>query len=370
MLGFFVNDIALSPTGDVAMTANAGSGVGGFDILHPDGTWTNANAATYGLGIDWPYPADNTRSVGYRANGHLLFSPSNAGLHQFDGTGFTTLVSQVVSFEHISFTEDGRGWATAGRVAHREGDNGIWTRFLPGSGLPAGDIAGLVHDPIDPQAMWIGAQFGVGKTIDGVNWTIIPREAVGLTRNSTGYHITAFDVADDGTLWIGSGRGLFHYDPVTELYDTYDQTNSPFPTDNIVNIEIAPDGSVWVALYEFGSGGLGGIAQLKDGVWRLWRQQNTPLPHNQTEDLESRATSEGYEIWISSASQAIAVISVEGDNTCFADLNVDGNLDFFDISLFITLFSLSDPSTDLDQNGLFNFFDVSSFITLFGAGCP
>lgn len=45
-------------------------------------------------------------------------------------------------------------------------------------------------------------------------------------------------------------------------------------------------------------------------------------------------------------------------------------LNFFDVSAFISGFTASDPATDLNNDGEFNFFDVSEFLTIFSAGCP
>ncbi len=56
--------------------------------------------------------------------------------------------------------------------------------------------------------------------------------------------------------------------------------------------------------------------------------------------------------------------------SCAADLTGDSELDFFDISAFLTLFNETDPVADFDENGEFNFFDVSAFLTAFAAGCP
>jgi hypothetical protein len=371
MLDFFIGDVALADNGDVAMTANAGPGVGGFDILHPDGTWTNANVATYGIGLPWPYPTDNTSAVEFRANGNLLFAPTNNGLREYvDQEGFIDLITQAYDIEHIALSRNGRGWAATGRsVAFRENDDGIWQLFGNGNGVPIGDICGVVADPLNPDAVWIGAQFGIGRTTDGQNWFLVPREAVGLNLDTLGYHITAFDVAEDGTLWFGSGIGLFHYDPQTGLYDTYDLTNAPLPSDDIFNVEIAPDGSVWISMFDHIFPYPGGVAQLKDGVWRVWRQGTSPLPHNQINDLATRVTPEGYEVWIATASEAIAVMAVEGEPGCPADFNGDGLLDFFDVADFLDAFSAQDPSADLTGDGLFDFFDAQEFLGLFAAGC-
>lgn len=55
---------------------------------------------------------------------------------------------------------------------------------------------------------------------------------------------------------------------------------------------------------------------------------------------------------------------------CIVDVNGDGVLDFFDVSLFLENFANEDQGADLDENGVFNFFDVTLFINTFMAGCP
>jgi len=53
-----------------------------------------------------------------------------------------------------------------------------------------------------------------------------------------------------------------------------------------------------------------------------------------------------------------------GTPPCAPDLNGDGEVDFFDISFFLT--NMVDYNGDTE----FDFFDVSLFLTEFGAGCP
>jgi len=55
---------------------------------------------------------------------------------------------------------------------------------------------------------------------------------------------------------------------------------------------------------------------------------------------------------------------------CPADMNSDGNLDFFDVSAFLTAFSSDDLAADFNNDGVLDFFDVSAFLAAFGAGCP
>lgn len=66
----------------------------------------------------------------------------------------------------------------------------------------------------------------------------------------------------------------------------------------------------------------------------------------------------------------IVFTGVLPEETCAADINGDGVLNFFDVSAFVAAFSASDPIADFNGDGLFNFFDISAFVAAFTAGCP
>ncbi|MDF1810428.1 MAG: GC-type dockerin domain-anchored protein [Phycisphaerales bacterium] len=55
---------------------------------------------------------------------------------------------------------------------------------------------------------------------------------------------------------------------------------------------------------------------------------------------------------------------------CRPDISDDGELNFFDISLFLQAFADQNPMADVSRDGNFNFFDVSLYIQSLGAGCP
>lgn len=64
-------------------------------------------------------------------------------------------------------------------------------------------------------------------------------------------------------------------------------------------------------------------------------------------------------------------ISATGNKSaCAADLNGDGNLDFFDVSDFLSAFAAMDPAADFNGDGVYDFFDVSAFLGAFADGCP
>lgn len=57
-----------------------------------------------------------------------------------------------------------------------------------------------------------------------------------------------------------------------------------------------------------------------------------------------------------------------GCDTNPADLNNDGTLDFFDVSVFLNAYSNQDPIADFTGDGMFDFFDVSAFLNAFSQG--
>lgn len=55
---------------------------------------------------------------------------------------------------------------------------------------------------------------------------------------------------------------------------------------------------------------------------------------------------------------------------CEADLTGDGELDFFDVSAFLTALGAMAPEADFTGDGQWDFFDVSAFLSALAAGCP
>ncbi len=81
---------------------------------------------------------------------------------------------------------------------------------------------------------------------------------------------------------------------------------------------------------------------------------------------------DGLDDWLMVGDQAERVIRVfhgVGD-VCAADLNLDGDLDFFDVSAFLGYYAESEPIADFNGDGAFDFFDLSAFLGAFAAGCP
>ena len=69
---------------------------------------------------------------------------------------------------------------------------------------------------------------------------------------------------------------------------------------------------------------------------------------------------------------ADAVLAIPYQPECVVDLAPPmGELNFFDVSIFLGAFNTQNPAADLARPfGQFDFFDVSAYLSAFGAGCP
>lgn len=74
-------------------------------------------------------------------------------------------------------------------------------------------------------------------------------------------------------------------------------------------------------------------------------------------------------LYSAAASEGLFVIDIAECNRCPADFSGDGQLDFFDVNLFLIAFFRNQPEADLHNNGQFDFFDISAFLALYASGC-
>ncbi len=75
-------------------------------------------------------------------------------------------------------------------------------------------------------------------------------------------------------------------------------------------------------------------------------------------------------MWRDPSISVTATVTVPSANVCAPDITGDGELNFFDISAFLTAFNDGDMVADFTGDGELNFFDISEFLTQFSAGCP
>ena len=67
---------------------------------------------------------------------------------------------------------------------------------------------------------------------------------------------------------------------------------------------------------------------------------------------------------------AVTIYGPGGIACCPGDFDCDGEVNFFDVSAFLSAFNAGDPSADVNNDNDVNFFDVSLFLADFNAGCP
>lgn len=103
-----------------------------------------------------------------------------------------------------------------------------------------------------------------------------------LKTYNTGFPIMDLTVAPDQTVWIGTnGGGLGHLEG--DQMTWYNGANSGLPRDVVMNVEAAPDGSIWFASCAFRLGGLGIFNGKK---FTFLTPENSPLNQNIIEDIE------------------------------------------------------------------------------------
>jgi len=314
MIGFWTQAIDFAPDGRVFMNGNAASGVGGFDILDGE-VWTNVNDFTYGLGLEWGLPSDDVQAMCFRASGRLAIAPAGIqGLVEWDGSSYTYLIPQGVDILEVDEDTLQRLWAVHyenGGISRITGSQVVHYTSSD-SPLPAGPIGSVEIDKSLPGFVWITTVFGIAHT-DGSTWSIYPRELLGLTQSTLAHLLSATAPHPDGTLWVGSHNGLYHFDPATSGYTRYHPGNSALPSNDILHVHVAPDGSVWAASFDTVWPYPGGLTHFQGASSTHYDTGNSPLPHNQVWELNSRTVASGYELWVGTASEAIAVLTLASE---------------------------------------------------------
>jgi len=128
----------------------------------------------------------------------------------------------------------------------------------------------------DGTTLWIATQSG------GVlEWDTATNTAV---KYSQGQHclpsnnVTDIAIAGDGSVWIATSRGAARQ-PVGADFQTpwevFDSSNSPLPDVNITAVETGPDGTIWIGTFDVGL-----FHRLGDGTWEVFNTANSELSDN------------------------------------------------------------------------------------------
>jgi hypothetical protein len=96
----------------------------------------------------------------------------------------------------------------------------------------------------------------------------------------------------------------------------------------------------------------------------------TLVSERETLHRTSRLAATGQLAFLAQLDYGISVLQSCASSVCVADLDGNGELDFEDVSAFITAYNEMNPLADFNSDSLFNFYDVSGFVMSYLDGCP
>lgn len=305
------NDLSIDPaTGHVYACANAGPGVGGMTMF--DGTrWIGFNNHTYGLGVSWPFPTDNSEAVGFRpSNGSIAVNPMYNGIRQWNGASWTNLNGMS---ESAGLVEDslGRLWSLGDYFELRYHNGTSWVS-VPNNGTWGNNIQ---KDPDRPGTVWVSTYAEVIRTDGSYRFSRTYGQFPELNTQSDIFGTVA--AGPNGIAWLGSTQGMFRLDANTGSYQYFTQVGG-YSCIGASPLAVTPDGRVWFAMFD--PGGYNGTPHgllWFDGVNAGYfptgvngEFQWGGLPHAQIYACQVRSLPGAYELWLSCASRGIAVLTV------------------------------------------------------------
>jgi streptogramin lyase len=374
MLSFFLEAIEFGPDGKVYFNANAGPGIGGFDIF--DGQhWTCVNNFNYGLGPPWGLPADNVRAFCMRANGLLAHAPGAQGIYEWNGSQHAQIVPQGYDLTEIVEDSLGRLWASGstggGLIVTGSGPMATYAQIGATVPLIYGWIEDIAVDPSRDGWVWLASGLALLRT-NGVETEVYSREQFGLT---SGVSIVSVAGCPDGTVWFGAAgsgdaAGLHHLDPATGQFTVYLPGTTPLPSDDVHVIDVAPDGTIWVGTFDVTYPYPGGLTHYDGTAWTTYTTATSPLMHNQIEVLKSRKVAGGYELWVGTASEGVNVITVLTEKV--GDIDGDGDVDQSDLGILLAAYGTCagdagfESAADIDRDGCVGQSDLGALLASYG----
>jgi len=309
---------------------NSTRGMGYFD---PDGTWEVFFKDNSNL------PNDIIDFLESDGNGGVWVGTSYGLTHiHADGTWevFTKDNSDLPSNRIQSLEPDGNGgvWVGGyGFFAHLQTD-GTWEVFTKdNSDLPGKyEIRELESD--GNGGVWIGIRdYGLAHLQTDGTWEVFTEDNSDLPNNNS----KVLELDGNGGVWVGGtwrnyyGLAHLHAD---DTWEVFTKDNSDLPDNRVYSLELDGNGGVWVGAhsnsvsYRQPDGswrGRGGLAHLQaDGTWEVFTKDNSDLPSNHINFLESDGNGG---IWVAS-DHFLAHHHADGTWEVFTNNNSDLGLDY------------------------------------------
>jgi len=151
----------------------------------------------------------------------------------------------------------------------------------------------------------------------------------------------------------------FGFVPAFVRFDA--SANIDASSNDTLNVEVWNIGDVWESIAMINAGDLG----INPGLIQL----DVPLTAWALDDMKLRLSSSTTGAFIID-NVYVGVDELTGGCNGADLAEPFGQLNFFDVSAFLSAFSAQDGSGDINNDGIYNFFDVSAFLAAFNAGCP
>ncbi|MCC5822355.1 MAG: hypothetical protein LAT64_06440 [Phycisphaerales bacterium] len=190
---------------------------------------------------------------------------------------------------------------------------------------------------------------------------IFNQSAGGGVINLSGMCLSGISTSGSVTIRIDGAQAAFGTRNINSNCDSGFAVNGSMPEELIVPINFVYGTPLTISVDVQTSAIIGGDGDPAQG-FALSSFPNS-IRAMGIQDLPATTTATGSIDWTKPA-------PVVPDKACPADINGDGELNFFDVAAFVALFQAQDPIADFNNDGLFNFFDFSAFIAAFNAGCP
>ena len=139
-----------------------------------------------------------------------------------------------------------------------------------------------------------------------INYSNVDYPVIGNINDVGSSRISDIEEDANGILWMATWRGILKFDPAAGAgsLQFWGADNSVHPGGRTMDLEIAPDGSVWAAVHSVVWGG-GGLVNYNPStnVWRYWyygsNANNWPSLIGFCENVSiQKKTSGGYVVWV------------------------------------------------------------------------
>lgn len=230
----------------------------------------------------------------------------------------------------------------------------------------------------------LAAQSGVAA---GTNGMFIPIEDAPAHRFEIDLRVDSPTQVNSWAMAVGLiqdiGRGDVNLNTQAVVYTWFDRRMYLFVTQGLdipgtVNLRLPNfqyDIGTWYRVVIEADGRNGVItATVHDGATG---EELTTRTHNASQWNIERGRFDAFAMFDGEPAAATNGVQATVDNVfyepvfnCPVDFTADGQLNFFDVSAFISAYLAQDESADFSGDGIFNFFDISLFLGFYSAGCP